>query len=103
MEEFDRILGKDQIALFHINDSKNPPGSRKDRHANLGMGQIGFEALYRIVHHPDFTEVPKILETPWVPFPDNPKKSAPPYKEELEMLQSGVFRPDFLLDILSAQ
>ena len=103
MEEFDRILGKDQIALFHINDSKNPPGSRKDRHANLGMGQIGFEALYRIVHHPDFTEVPKILETPWVPFPDNPKKSAPPYKQELEMLQSGVFRPDFLLDILSAQ
>ena len=52
IEEFDRILGKDQIAVFHINDSKNPCGAHKDRHANIGQGEIGFDALYDIVHHP---------------------------------------------------
>ena len=66
IEEFDRILGKDQIAVFHMNDSKNPCGAHKDRHANIGQGEIGFDALYDIVHHPDFADVPKILETPYL-------------------------------------
>lgn len=57
MEQFDRILGKDQIAVFHINDSKNAPGAAKDRHENIGFGHIGFEALNRIVHHKDFEDV----------------------------------------------
>ena len=90
IEEFDRILGKDQIAVFHMNDSKNPCGAHKDRHANIGQGEIGFDALYDIVHHPDFADVPKILETPYLPDPDNPKKTLPPYKEEIAMLRGGT-------------
>ncbi|HJA64982.1 MAG TPA: deoxyribonuclease IV [Candidatus Mediterraneibacter cottocaccae] len=89
--EFDRILGKDQIAVFHINDSKNAPGAAKDRHENIGFGSIGFDALNYIVHHPDFEDVPKILETPYIPSPENPKKSFAPYRYEIEMLRSGVF------------
>ena len=53
IEEFDRIIGKDQIAVFHINDSKNVPGAAKDRHENIGFGHIGFEAINYIVHHAD--------------------------------------------------
>ena len=95
MEQFDRILGKKQIAVFHINDSKNIQGAAKDRHENLGFGEIGFEALNYIVHHKDFTEVPKILETPYVTAePDSKDKSLAPYKEEIAMLRAGVFEPE---------
>lgn len=87
IEQFDRILGKDQIAVFHINDSKNPCGSHKDRHANIGQGEIGFDALHTIVHHPDFENIPKILETPYLVDPENPKKTYPPYKEEIVLLR----------------
>ena len=82
-----------QIAVFHINDSKNAPGARKDRHENIGFGRIGFNALDYIVHHPDFTDVPKILETPYIPSEINPKKSYAPYKYEIEMLRNRVFDP----------
>ena len=87
IQQFDRLLGKDQIAVFHINDSKNERGASKDRHANLGFGNIGFDALSYIVHHPDFEHVPKILETPYIPSPTEPKKSYSPYKHEIEMLR----------------
>lgn len=87
LARFDRILGKDQIAVFHINDSKNPCGAAKDRHENLGKGCIGFDALNRIVHHPDFQDVPKILETPWVPIDGDSKNTKAPYKEEIAMLR----------------
>ena len=93
IEEFDRTIGKDQIAVFHINDSKNVPGAAKDRHENIGFGQIGFDALNYIVRHPDFENIPKILETPYVPSPVNPKKSYAPYKYEIKMLREGVFDP----------
>lgn len=89
MEKFDRLIGKDQIAVFHINDSKNVRGAAKDRHANLGQGEIGFEALKNIVYHPDFIEVPKILETPYIPANDGTKNSFPPYKEEIAMLRAA--------------
>lgn len=87
IEQFDRLLGKEQIAVFHINDSKNPCGAAKDRHANLGDGYIGFDALYKIVHHPDFITIPKILETPWIPGPQNPNKTVAPYAEEIARLR----------------
>ena len=96
IEKFDRLIGKDQIAVFHITDSKNPAGASKDRHANIGFGQIGFEALNYIVHHPDFQDVPKILETPYVPSPTQAKKSFAPYKYEIEMLRQKTFDPDLL-------
>jgi len=86
IEKFDRIIGKDQIAVFHINDSKNVCGASKDRHANIGDGEIGFEALHYIVHHPDFLDIPKILETPYIPDADDPKKKTAPYKEEIARL-----------------
>ena len=87
IDQFDQLLGKDQIALFHINDSKNARGAGKDRHANIGEGTIGTEALRYIVHHPDFMHLPKILETPYVPSPEDPNKTMPPYKEEIAMLR----------------
>lgn len=85
MEEFDKILGKDKICVFHINDSKNVQGSHKDRHANIGDGEIGFDTLKKIVHHPDFLSVPKILETPYITNEETGEKF-PPYKDEIEKL-----------------
>jgi deoxyribonuclease-4 len=86
LREFDRILGKDQIAVFHINDSKNVCGAAKDRHENLGKGYIGLDPLYSIVHHPDFQDIPKILETPWIPIDGDKKNTRAPYKEEIALL-----------------
>ncbi len=93
MNTFDSVIGKDQIAAFHINDSKNERGAHKDRHENFGFGTIGFDALIKIVNCPDFNHVPKILETPYVPSPDDKKKTYAPYKYEIEMIKSGVFDP----------
>lgn len=94
IDKFDQIIGKDQIAVFHVNDSKNPLGAAKDRHENLGFGEIGFEALKYVVTHKDFENIPKILETPYIKEPDG-KKSYPPYKYEIEMLKKGIFDPQF--------
>ena len=102
IEKFDRLIGKDQIAVFHVNDSKNPSGAAKDRHANIGFGEIGFDALSYIVNHPDFTDVPKILETPYIPSPTKEKKSYAPYKYEMEMLRRQTFYPDLADQIISA-
>ena len=93
ISQFDKLLGKDQIAVFHVNDSKNLCGAKKDRHANIGFGEIGFDALSYIVHHPDFAEVPKILETPYIPSPTKAKKSYPPYRHEIAMLLENKFDP----------
>ena len=84
--EFDRIIGLDQIAVFHVNDSMNPLGAHKDRHANIGKGTIGYEALHRVVHDERFLEVTKILETPWLCEEGSAKKTIPPYKEEIARL-----------------
>lgn len=100
MDTFDTLIGKDQIAVFHINDSKNVKGASKDRHANTGFGEIGFDALCRIVHHPDFADVPKILESPYIADPINDKKSYPPYKHEINMLKAKQFNPNLLSEIL---
>lgn len=84
LDEFDAILGLDQLLVVHLNDSKNVRGARKDRHANLGHGEIGFDILNRIAHHDQLKDVPKILETPYI----NQKA---PYKEEIEMLKNQTF------------
>lgn len=91
MEDFDKLIGREQIAVFHMNDSKNVPGAAKDRHENFGFGKIGFDALMYIMNHKDFMEVPKILETPYIKDSENPKKSYAPYKHEIAMIRSGVF------------
>lgn len=99
IDQFDKTIGKDQIAVFHINDSKNVIGAGKDRHENLGFGTIGFETLNHIVHHKDFEQVPKILETPYIKAEDR-KKSYPPYKYEIEMLKQEQFDPQMKEKIL---
>lgn len=88
MRQFDEIIGLDQIAVFHINDSKNPLGAHKDRHENIGKGSIGFDALLRVVSDQRFQNIPKILETPYIKDEEDPKKSFPPYKEEIAMFQA---------------
>ncbi|MCI1881521.1 MAG: deoxyribonuclease IV [Sporolactobacillus sp.] len=97
LNEFDRIIGVKRIRVVHVNDSKNPRGARKDRHANIGLGYIGFAALNNIVHHPAFASVPKILETPYVG--NDKKHRKPPYKFEIAMLRSGSFNEQLLEDI----
>ena len=64
LEEFDRVIGLQRLKAIHLNDSKNPPGSRKDRHACIGQGAIGLEALTRVVTHPALRHLPFCLETP---------------------------------------
>ena len=64
LKEFDRIIGLERLKAIHLNDSMNPLGSHKDRHARLGEGQIGPEALQRIVCHEKLQGLPFILETP---------------------------------------
>ena len=100
MTRFDKLLGKDQIAAFHINDSKNVPGAAKDRHANFGFGEIGFDALMQFISCPDFEEAPKILETPYLTDPEDKTKSYAPYKQEIAMIRSGVFCPELLERII---
>ena len=64
LEEFDRVLGLHRLKAIHLNDSKNPLGARKDRHACIGEGEIGLEALARVVRHPALKDLPFCLETP---------------------------------------
>lgn len=99
--KFDKTLGIDQIAVVHINDSKNPLGASKDRHENVGLGTIGFDTLDNIVHMSEFENIPKILETPYVKDPDDKKKSYPPYRYEIEMFRKRQFNPNLTEDILS--
>ncbi|OOE09920.1 deoxyribonuclease IV [Fictibacillus arsenicus] len=99
MNQFDKIIGKDRIKVFHINDSKNICGASKDRHENIGFGHIGFDALSYIVHHESFKDIPKILETPYVGTDKNNKK--PPYQLEIEMIKAKQFDPDLQNKLLA--
>ncbi|PMC39649.1 deoxyribonuclease IV [Bacillus sp. UMB0899] len=99
LKEFDSIIGLDRIKVLHINDSKNPMGSKKDRHENIGFGHIGFEALNRIVHHESLMNVPKILETPFVG--EDKKYKKPPYKFEINMFREKTFDEGLLEKILN--
>ena len=90
LAEFDRIIGLDQIAVFHINDSKNERGAGKDRHENFGRGHLGSDALMQVIRDSRFESVPKILETPYIKDAEDPKKSYPPYKEEIAAIRELV-------------
>ena len=84
LAEFDRIIGLDRLLVVHVNDSKNIRGAHKDRHENLGYGEIGFEALCKLANHPLLRNIPKILETPYI----NEKA---PYSDEIRMLRDEKF------------
>ncbi len=88
LKEFDEKIGLDKLLCIHINDSKNPCGSHKDRHENIGYGEIGFETISAYVHHPKLVNVPKILETPYF-------EGKAPYKEEIKMLKENKFVPSW--------
>ena len=64
LEEFDRVIGLDRLKAIHLNDSKNPFKSHKDRHETIGEGYIGIEAIARIINHPKLRDLPFFLETP---------------------------------------
>ena len=79
LAEFDRVIGLDRLKALHINDSKNPFGSHKDRHAPIGEGSLGVEAFRRVVNHPVLKKLPMILETP---------QELPGYAREIALLRS---------------
>ena len=64
LEEFDRVIGLEHLKAIHLNDSQNPMGSRKDRHAKIGEGTIGLPALSAVTNHPLLRTLPFVLETP---------------------------------------
>lgn len=98
--KFDEIIGLEQIKVIHVNDSLNICGARKDRHANIGLGKIGFETLSKIVHDIRFKDIPKILETPYIPNEEG-KKIYPPYKQEIAMLKAKSFNSNLIDDIIN--
>lgn len=101
LDEFDRIIGLDRLKVIHVNDSKNLQGAKKDRHENIGFGEIGFEALNYVVHHPKLLHLPKILETPYVG--EDKKSQKAPYGHEIHMLKQKEFNPDIREDIMSGK
>ena len=84
IDNFDKVIGLDKLLVVHVNDTKNPIGAHKDRHENIGYGYLGFDVLYRVIHHPRLKGIPMILETPYI----NEKA---PYKQEIAMLRSGKY------------
>lgn len=79
IEEFDRVIGLDRLKAIHINDSKNPFASHKDRHEKIGDGSIGLEAFERIINHPKLKDLPFFLETP--------QEDLAGYAKEIEILK----------------
>ena len=84
LKEFDKVIGLDKLKCLHINDSKNPLGSHKDRHENIGYGTIGFDKLLSVIYNDKLENIPKILETPYI-------NDKPPYREEIEMIRKKEF------------
>lgn len=76
--EFDRVIGLNRLKALHLNDSKNPTGSHKDRHERIGEGCIGLEVITRIIRHPALRELPFCLETP---------NDLSGYKQEIQLLR----------------
>lgn len=79
LAEFDRIIGLDKLKALHLNDSKNPFASHKDRHACIGQGSLGLDTFQAIVNHPKLKDRPMILETP---------NELPGYQQEIQLLRS---------------
>lgn len=95
LDLFEEKIGINRIGCVHINDSKNPIGSHKDRHENFGYGTIGFDPLINVIYNKRLENVPKILETPYI------NKEYPPYKQEIEMIKNKKFNKNLYNDILS--
>lgn len=97
---FDNIIGLKYLKCVHVNDSKNTLSSHKDRHANIGFGTLGFTTILNIINNPKLTDIPKILETPYIGENDEDKERIyPPYKFEIAMLKKGEFNENLMQDI----
>lgn len=100
LDDFDKLIGLERIGCVHVNDSKNPLGSHKDRHENIGLGTIGFNNILGVIYNPRLEGIPFILETPYISKIDNEKdKVYPPYKFEIETLRLKKFNTHLLEDI----
>lgn len=100
LNTFNKLIGINYIKCIHVNDSKNPLSSHKDRHANIGFGTLGFDTLLKIINNPVLQDIPKILETPYIGENDEDKNRIyPPYKFEIAMIREGVFNNNLLNDI----
>ena len=100
LDEVDSKIGLEKIGCIHINDSKNLKSSHKDRHENIGLGTIGYDALINVIYNKRLGNIPKILETPYVTNSDESKdKIYPPYKFEIEMIRNKKFNPNLINDI----
>src|SRR5690606_37945727 len=100
LQEFDRVIGLTRLAVIHLNDSKNPCGSAKDRHTPVGSGYIGFDAIRRVVEHEKLRHLPFILETPWIGRVKGQER--PMYEAEIALLTGRVaerFGGSFLEDV----
>lgn len=84
LDEFDKVVGLSYVHCVHVNDSKNPIGSHKDRHENIGYGTIGFDNLINVIYNKKLDNIPMILETPYI-------GEYAPYKEEIEMIRTKMF------------
>lgn len=84
LDTFDKVIGLDKLAVIHINDSKNVKGAHKDRHENIGYGEIGYDNLMRVIYNEKLKDIPKILETPYI-------EKNPPYKFEIDMIKNKKF------------
>jgi len=97
LDEFDQKVGIKYIECVHVNDSKNERESHKDRHANIGIGTIGFDNLINVIYNKRLESVPKILETPYIGDTDDAKERLyPPYKYEIRMIRAKKYNPEFL-------
>lgn len=92
IKQFDQLIGLHKLLVIHINDSKNPINAHKDRHANLGMGYLGFQTLINIIYHPLLVNKVKILETPWI-------NGQPPYLYEIKMIRSKKYNQKILTSL----
>lgn len=100
LDLFDKEIGLSYVKCIHVNDSKNPTSSHKDRHENIGYGNLGFDNLINVIYNEKLKEIPKILETPYVSKDDNSKeKIYPPYKYEIDMIRNKQFDPDLISKI----
>ena len=85
LESFDRVIGLNRLKAIHLNDSMNPLGSHKDRHAKIGEGTIGLPALAKVINHPQLRHLPFYLETP---------NELSGYAKEIEVLRNAYEEAD---------
>lgn len=94
LDELENLNLLEKVKCIHVNDTKNTFASHKDRHENIGFGNIGFANIINIIYNKRLENIPKILETPWV-------LEYPPYKQEIEMIKQKQFNENLKEDVIN--